>query len=173
MRATRLRGTERRWGIWKGVLKGARWEPLDCIFFCYKESNRVQVFCERRGIYRGKEIFPPRQASNLQKLSRNKFCIHSRDTFHSRRLPRKRPTLIPCLASLPFRGPSIYLNCNLSIVKLIVCVFPYVCIIFQISLINERTINIVRGRVGELEEEFKKSVILFFSSKRIANSFEF
>lgn len=64
--------------------------------------------------------------SNLQKLSRNKFCIHSRDTFHSRRLPRTRATLIPCLASLPFRGrgSSIYLNCNLSIDKLIVCVFP-------------------------------------------------
>lgn len=25
----------------------AHGEPLDCIFFCYKESNRVQVFRER------------------------------------------------------------------------------------------------------------------------------
>ena len=49
----------------------------------------------------------------------------------------------------------------------------YVRIIFQISLRNERMINIVRGRVGELEEKFKKSAILFFLSKRIANSFEF
>lgn len=71
----------------------------------------------------GKKFFhrgrPRGAASNLQKLSRNKFCIRSRDTFHSRRLPRTRPTLIPCLASLPFhgRGPNIYLNCNLSIVN--------------------------------------------------------
>lgn len=73
---------------------------FDRIFFCYKESNRLQVFYERRGTY------PGRNFSNKTALYLRNFyginSIHSRDTFHSRRLPRTWETLIPRLSSLLF-----------------------------------------------------------------------
>lgn len=91
------------------VLKGAWRRTGNLLIVSSFVTKRATVFkYSVNGIYRGEGNFSTETgaASNLRKLSRNKFCIHPRDTFHSRRLPRTRGgTLIPCLASLPFHGP--------------------------------------------------------------------
>lgn len=93
MRATRREGIVSARNLKRRVLKGAWRRTGNLLIVSSFVTKRATVFkYSVNGIYRGERNFSTETgaASNLRKLSRNKFCIHPRDTFHSRRLPRTR-----------------------------------------------------------------------------------
>lgn len=111
------------------VLKGAWRRTGNLLIVSSFVTKRATVFkYSVNGIYRGEGNFSTETgaASNLRKLSWNKFCIHPRDTFHSRRLPRTRGEHL-FRVSLRYRsmarGKQHLPKLRFIDRKLIVCVF--------------------------------------------------
>lgn len=127
VRATRREGIVSARNLKRRVLKGAWRRTGNLLIVSSFVTKRATVFkYSVNGIYRGERNFSTETgaASNLRKLSRNKFCIHPRDTFHSRRLPRTRggeggnTYSVSRFVTVPWPvANSIYPNCDLSIVN--------------------------------------------------------